>query len=179
MEPSVLESLWGRNYVAARGEAVDCNAISTVHRSLNAITAQLKNYPCWVHTIEFKSIKTTTNQLHGTESFLRSLQVLSYSRNSPYFTKPKGSSPHSQQPITCSCPQPDRSSPYPLPTSRRSILILSSHLSLELPRGLLPSGFSTKTLYAPVLSSIRATFLTHLRLLDLIVWMIFDEEYRA
>ena len=36
---------------------------------------------------------------------------------------------------------------YPHPTSWRSILILSTHLSLVLPSGLFPSGFPTKTLY--------------------------------
>ena len=38
---------------------------------------------------------------------------------------------------------------YPHPTSWRSILILSTHLPLGLPSGLFPSGFPTKTLYAP------------------------------
>ena len=43
-------------------------------------------------------------------------------------------------PIQSTCPQP---------TSWRSILILSTHLRLGLPSRLFPSGFPTRTLYAP------------------------------
>jgi len=39
--------------------------------------------------------------LHGTESFLRSYPVLSYSRNSLHIMEPEGSLPHSQVPATC------------------------------------------------------------------------------
>ena len=77
-------------------------------------------------------------------------------------------------------PDPDQSSPYPLlPTSSRSALILFSHLRLSLPSGLFPSGFPIKTLYTPLLSSIRATYPAHLILLDLITRIIFGEQFRS
>ena len=54
-----------------------------------------------------------------------------------------------------------RSSPIqsinPHPTSWRSVLILSTHLRLGLPSGLLPSGFPSKTLYTLLSSPICAT----------------------
>ena len=76
-------------------------------------------------------------------------KVLSYLRNSPHFIEPEISLPYSQKPATCLYSEPDRSSSCPLhPTSWRSFLILSSHICLGVPCGLLPSGFPTKTLYA-------------------------------
>ena len=44
---------------------------------------------------------------------------------------------------------------YPHPTSWRSSLILSNHLRLGLPSGLLPSGFPSKTLCTPLLTHTR------------------------
>ena len=63
---------------------------------------------------------------------------------------------------------------YPHPTSWRSILI-STHLRLGLPSGLLPSGFPTKTLYTPLSSPIRATCPAHIILLHFITRTLLGE----
>ena len=91
----------------------------------------------------------------------------------------EGSLPHSQVPSTCPYPEPDQSSPCPQPTSRRPILILSFHLLLVLPSCLFHSSFSKKTLYAPLLSHVRATCPAHHILLDLITRIIFGNKYRS
>ena len=80
--------------------------------------------------------------------------------------------------LSLSCARPIQSI-YPHPTSWRSILILSTHLRLGLPSGLLPSGIPTKTLHTPLSSPIRATCPAHLVLLHFITRTILGEEYRS
>jgi hypothetical protein len=67
---------------------------------------------------------------------------------------------------------------HTIPSYLRSILVLFTHLLLGLPSGLVPSGFLTYILYAFLLSHIRATFPSHLTLLELIILIILGEEYK-
>ena len=67
----------------------------------------------------------------------------------------------------------------PNTTFWRSILILSSHLRLGLPSGLLPTGFPIKILYKTLPSPIRATFSAHLILLHFVSRTILGEKYRS
>ena len=58
----------------------------------------------------------------------------------------------------------------------KTILILSSYLRVGLPNGLFPSGFHTKTVYATPLTTVSATSLANLIILDFISRLILGES---
>jgi hypothetical protein len=78
--------------------------------------------------------------------------IVQLSRTSQHFMEPEGSLLCSQEPSTGPCPEPDKSNPSHY-ISLRSILILSAHLHLGLPSGLIPFSFPTNILYAFLLFS--------------------------
>jgi hypothetical protein len=64
------------------------------------------------------------------------------------------------------------------PTYFRTTLILSSHIQLDIPGGVFPSGYPTKTLYAVLVSYICATSSAHLTLLDPIARTILGRQHK-
>ena len=93
--------------------------------------------------------------------------------------EPEGSLPHSQQPATCPCPEPDQSSPV-RPSHflniLHNIILPSMRGSSKWP---LSIRFSYQNLYTPLLFPIRAICTAHLFFLDLITRIIFGEQYRS
>ena len=104
---------------------------------------------CWVLLEKLTGLQLVKKfpTFHGTRRFITALTSVRH--------------------LSLSCASPIQSI-YPHPTSWRYILILSTHLRLGLPSGLLLSGFPTKTLYTPLSSPIRATCPAQLILLDFV-----------
>jgi hypothetical protein len=125
-----------------------------------------------MNAIRFQHHSLTHSLTHGAEPFLISCQLCSHSRNSQHFMEPEGSLPCSQQPSTGLYPEPDQSNPSIPPYLSKVHLILSTHLRLGLPSGLLPPGFPTNILYAFLFSPIRAACPEQLILLDLIILIL-------
>jgi hypothetical protein len=83
--------------------------------------------------------------------------------------EPGGSLPHSQEPATSPYPEPVQSSPLsPIPLTEDAFYYYPLIYAQVFQMVLFLQVFSTKILYASLLSPIRATCPTHLILVDLI-----------
>jgi hypothetical protein len=105
---------------------------------------------------------------------MRSRQSLSYSKFAEVFRNPKTHyRAHKIPPLIHILSQMNQSIP-PHPISLISILILFSHLRL----GLFSFDFPTQILHKIFFSPMRATCAAHFILLDFIILIISDEEYK-
>ena len=86
---------------------------------------------------------------------------------------------HSQEPATCLNPVPNKSSPCPHPTYWKCVLILCSHLRLDFSSGSFPQVSLPEHCIAPLLPHTHATWLAYLLHLDLIIRIIFGEQYTS
>jgi len=76
--------------------------------------------------LKFAYLGLLTYLLHGAEPFLRSYLVLQLVKKFPAFLEPESSSPYSQVPATCPCPEPTPSSPHnllPVNFSKEALLV--------------------------------------------------------
>ena len=98
-----------------------------------------------------KQTNKQTNYYMKHRTILESLTVPPLVNKFQHFMDTERSPPRSQMPATCPCSEPYQSTQSPRPFCWRSILILSSLLYLCHPSGLVPLGFPTKTLHAPLI----------------------------
>jgi hypothetical protein len=95
----------------------------------------------------------------------------------PHFTEPEGSLSYLQEPTTSPCHEPGKHNPILF--LKKFIFLFPSYLCLGIPSVIFPSGFLTRTPYAPLLYLLHATCPIHLNHLDFITQILCGEEYRS
>jgi hypothetical protein len=122
------------------------------------------------------NFSTVTNKLHGAESFLRRCHSASQDVPRPIWNPKFYHRDHSPQLV------PVLSQMHPVHTLPPCFLKIHSNFSFpSTPMSSklsLPFRFQTKMLYTYLISLSRATWPTHLTLLDFIALIIFDEAYK-
>jgi hypothetical protein len=120
--------------------------------------------------------RTTAEQTnYGDESYSRGgHQLCSHSTVSQHIVECECSLAHSQELSTCLYSNPDQSSQHhPILSSKRSVLILYTHLRLGLPSGLFRSGSNPCEF---LFFTISAICLAHLFALALIILIILEKS---
>jgi hypothetical protein len=120
-------------------------------KTSNCVTSAVKTSSLYIHWYSAgdSRLQELQGSKHTNSSECSKRFLESDSRSSSSFTEPEGSLSYSQEPTSGPYHVTNYFSPHtPSTITLRSILILSSHLRLDLPSGLLPSDLPIKTLYA-------------------------------
>jgi hypothetical protein len=128
------------------GREVNLLPLPVIERWFLACSARNLVALYWQRYLALRVNTVSLLNREGAEPFSRSRQLCSYSGISQHVMEPEGSLLCSKEPSIVPYPKPDKFSPYHPILSLRFILILSSHLCLDLASGLFSFSFLTKIL---------------------------------
>jgi hypothetical protein len=142
---------------------------------LKVLTSITGNVVCF---LEYQTIDKVQNSVVQESHSPKANSTLSYSRQSPPFMAPEGSSPCSQEPAAGPCPKPDESNPHfkhYFPKIHFNIILPCTPRSSEWS---LSFGLSNTNFVLMSQLPMRATWLTNIILLDFMISMLFGEQYK-
>jgi hypothetical protein len=128
-----------------------------------------------------KDTELRTKYQYGAEHYLRDQQLCSHSIVSQHYHGSRRFITAFTRAfhLSLSLARPIQSTSHNPSYTSRSILILSTHLRLDISSDLFLSSFRTNNLYAFLFPPIRATCSIHLIIFDLIILIILGEEYKS